>query len=80
MADLEENVSPNEEVTLGGSNDEDTKCTLNEEQNEDTPKTFKDLVGLSEAENHHRHLRRAKQHQRRTLLAKLYYVYGIHNT
>lgn len=45
MADIEENVSLNEHETPGDLSDEDTKCTLNAGKNDDTPKTFKDLVG-----------------------------------
>lgn len=45
MADIEENVSLNEDETLGDLSDEDTKCTLNADENDDTVKTFKDLVG-----------------------------------
>lgn len=58
MADLEENVSLNADEDIGDSSDEHKKCTLDAEQDEDTPKTFKDLVGLIEAEK--RHLCRAK--------------------
>lgn len=45
MADLEKNVSLNEDETLGDLSGEDTKCALTSNENEDTPKTFKDLVG-----------------------------------
>lgn len=48
MADLEENVNLNEDETPETPrdlSDEDTKCTLNSGKNDDTPKTFKDLVG-----------------------------------
>lgn len=49
MADLEENVSFNQDEISGDLRDEDTKCALNAGENDDTPKTFKDLVGCSEA-------------------------------
>lgn len=59
MADIEENVSLNEDETLGDLSDEDTKCTLNADENDDTVKTFKDLVGWSEAGLRYRHIKRA---------------------
>lgn len=49
MADLVENVNLNRDETLGDLSDEDTKCTLNADENNDTPKNFEDLVGWSEA-------------------------------
>lgn len=45
MAELEENVNLNEDETPRDLSDEDTECTLNSGKNDDTPKTFKDLVG-----------------------------------
>lgn len=60
MADPEENVSLNEDETLGDSRDEDTTCTLNDGQNEDAAKTFKDLVGLRKPGKRHRHFIRTK--------------------
>lgn len=45
MADLEGNVSLNEDEEVGDSSDEHTKCMFEADQDDDTPKTFKDLVG-----------------------------------
>lgn len=53
MADPEENVSLNEDDKMEDSSDKNTKCTLNVGQDDDSPSTFKDLVGLSEAEKRH---------------------------
>lgn len=51
MADPEESVSLNEDDKMEDTSDKNTKCTLNVGHDDDSPKTFKDLVGLSEAEN-----------------------------
>lgn len=44
MADLEENVKPNREETLDGSGDEGMNSDSNNGENDETVKTFKDLV------------------------------------
>lgn len=45
MADLADNVSLNADEEIGDSSDQHKNWTLDADQDEDTPKTFKDLVG-----------------------------------
>lgn len=47
MADMGENVKPNREETLEGSDDEDVNSDSNNGENDETAKTFKDLVIVS---------------------------------
>lgn len=50
MADAEESMNENREETVGGSSGEEdeTVGNVNNTPNEETAKTFKDLVGLRE--------------------------------
>lgn len=50
MADAEESMKENREETVGGSSGEEdeTVGNVNNTPNEETAKTFKDLVGLRE--------------------------------
>lgn len=46
MADVEESVKLNREETHEGSSGEDVNSDFNSGENDETAKTFKDLVGL----------------------------------
>lgn len=50
MADVEENVKPNTDETLGGSGSDDDNSQSDGGEVDETVKSFKDLVGSSHSE------------------------------